>query len=63
MSDAARVSDLWDLVDDVFPGVRLTGRRTPEEFAKFWAELTRRADARARAETIAAVRIEQLRLR
>jgi hypothetical protein len=58
--NAARVSDLWDLVDGVFPGSRLTARRTPEEFTRFWAELTRRADARARAETIAAARLEQL---
>jgi hypothetical protein len=45
----------------VFLGSRLTRRRTPEDFRRFWDELTRRADARKRAETLAAVRLEHLR--
>jgi hypothetical protein len=60
--DAARVSDLWDAVDDVFPGSRLTARRTPEQFARFWNELTRQADARKRAETIGTATLERLEL-
>jgi hypothetical protein len=61
--DAARVSDLWDQVDSVFPGARLTARRTPGGFKCFWDELTRQADARRRAETIATAQLEQWRRR
>jgi hypothetical protein len=61
--DAASVSDLWDLVDEVFPGSRPTRCRTPDDFMRYCAELTRRADARKRGETIAALRLEHLQER
>lgn len=43
-----------------FPGSRLSRRRTPQEFKRFWGDLARRADARQRAEKIAAATLERL---
>jgi hypothetical protein len=43
-----------------FPGSHLTCRRTSGEHAMVWDELGGQADARARAETMGAVRLEQL---
>ncbi len=58
--DAARASDLWDLVDSLFPGARLTARRTPQEFTRYWSGLGRHHADRKQSETMAAVRLEQL---
>jgi hypothetical protein len=46
-----------------FPGSRLTRRRTPEGFRRFWDELTRRADARTHAASLAVVRLGELQRR
>jgi hypothetical protein len=58
--DTAVAGDVCDVVDDVFPGSRLTARRTSKDFTRYWDELGRRHLARKRAETIAASRLEQL---
>lgn len=48
------------LVGAVFPGARLTRRRTSEEHAALWLRLTRRAEARRQSESLATARLEQL---
>jgi hypothetical protein len=41
-------------VEAVFPGARMTRRRTHEQHAQLWVELTRHTDARRRGELLAA---------
>jgi hypothetical protein len=43
----------------VFPGATLIRRRTPDDFARFWSELTRQADRCRRAEALAALTLER----
>ena len=55
--------DVLPLVEAVFPGSRLTRRRTRDEHAALWLRLTRRAEARRDSETLATTRLEHLRRR
>lgn len=64
MSDAVLFGDVQAAaVLATFPGSRLTHRRTPERFKRFWDELTRQAEARTHAEMVAAATLERANAR